>query len=83
MGQRRVTYTGPPALAMRVAEALADADGIELTSSEPPRRDEAGDAVVLALTVDGTPDAVAAAVEAVEELLPTGASLAVDSAPTA
>jgi hypothetical protein len=32
----RIRFEGPAALAVRVATGLADADGVELTSSEQP-----------------------------------------------
>jgi hypothetical protein len=64
-----ITYEGPASLAMTAAAALADADGVELTSSEPPQRSDAGDGVVLALTVEGTSDAVLDAIAQVRDQL--------------
>ena len=65
---------GPPALAVRVATALADADGVDLISSEPPsNRDE--NTVQLDLAVQGAPDAVAAAVESIRSGMPKGVSI--------
>ncbi len=65
---------GAAALAVRVATALADADGVDLISSEPPsNRDE--NTVQLDLAVQGALDAVAAAVESIRRGLPKGASI--------
>jgi hypothetical protein len=72
----RVRFEGPTVLAVRVATALADAVGIELISSEPPsNRDD--NTVELALAVEGTLDAVAAAVASIRSGMPKGASIAV------
>lgn len=70
----RIRFEGPAALAVRVATALADADGVELTSSEQPSVLDEG-TVELNVTVKGTRDAVAAAVSSVRGGLPDGASI--------
>jgi hypothetical protein len=71
-----VRFEGPTVLAVRVATALADADGVELISSEPPsNRDE--NTVWLELAVDGELDDVAAAVASIRSDMPKGASLEV------
>ena len=71
-----IKYEGPPSLAVQTATMLADADGVELTSSEPPeRRDDQGDTVLLALTVEGTSDAVLDAVALLRTKLPSDARL--------
>jgi hypothetical protein len=71
-----IKYEGPPSLAVQTATLLADAEGVELTSSEPPeRRDGQADTVVLALTVEGTSDAVLDAVSFLRTKLPSGARL--------
>lgn len=71
-----VTYRGPSTFAVHAAALLADADGVELTSAsrpdDPPASEEA---VLLTLTLDGTADAVAAAVDAVRGELPAGATV--------
>jgi prephenate dehydrogenase len=59
--------------------ALADADGIELTGATEP--EQRGDVIVLAMTVEATPDMVAAAVREVAEGLPAGATISVGSGP--
>lgn len=74
MAVYKVKFEGPAALAVRVATALADADGIELTSSAKPSalNDET---VVLNVSVEGLRDAVAAAVSSIGDGLPHGASI--------
>lgn len=84
MTAHRVTYQGPPALAVRAATLLADAAGIQLLSAGSPRpRDGAGGEATLTLTVEGTAEAVAAAVERVRADLPAQARLTVVEAPSA
>jgi hypothetical protein len=70
----RITIEGPAALVVRVTTALADADGVELTSSEQPSvLDE--HTVELSVSVEGTRDAVAVAVSSISDELPDGASI--------
>jgi hypothetical protein len=77
----RITYEGPPLLAVQTASMLADAAGVELTASQPPQRlADRPDTVVLAIVVDGTTDAVMAAVRSAKDRLPAGATLVVDDA---
>ncbi len=66
-------------LALRVATALADADGVDLTSSDAPRTLASG-AVDLAITVDGASDDVLDAVGTVRAWLPAGASIEIVTA---
>jgi hypothetical protein len=75
----KVTYEGPATLAVEVARALADADGIELTGATEP--EQRGDVVVLALTIEATADMVVAAVHGIGEGLPDGATITVVSGP--
>ncbi len=83
MTAHRIVYTGPSSLAVQAATLLADADGVELTASERPQvTDAATDTVVLAVTVEGTPDAVAEAVALLEDQLPDGATVEVVDPPT-
>jgi len=83
MTTHRITYHGPVALALPTATALADAAGVELTSSEAPRRrGRDGDDVVLALTVEASSEALAAALAQVREGLPAGAAVTLDKADT-
>ena len=73
----RISYEGPRSFAVRAATLLAEADGIELTSSEPPaRRDD--DAVMLALTVEATAEDVEDALGAIAAQLPPGATMLLD-----
>jgi hypothetical protein len=82
MAAHQITYEGPPSLAVRAATMLADADGVELVSSQPPeRRDKGADKVVLAFTVEGTAKAVMAAVRLVRESLPPTATMTIEPAP--
>jgi hypothetical protein len=74
----RITYRGPQSLAVQAARLIADADGIELTSSEPPTLDDDPERVILALTVDAEPDAVTAAVDDVGSLLSPHATIDVE-----
>jgi hypothetical protein len=75
----QVTYQGPASLAVRAATLLADADGIELTSAAPPEHPDGSDAIVrLAVTLEGTDDAVAAALDSARLLLPADATFSLD-----
>jgi hypothetical protein len=78
MTAHRITYEGPSSLAVRTATLLADAEGIELTSAVDAHPGDLGDPALLVVTVDGTTDAVAAAVRRVQEDLPAGASITVE-----
>ena len=84
MTTHRITYHGPPALAVQAATLLADTHGIELTSAgQPEPADGPAGTVLLALVVDGTPEAVVAAVGRMRETLPAGASVRVEEVPDA
>ncbi|MGI8808968.1 MAG: hypothetical protein ACR2KK_14230 [Acidimicrobiales bacterium] len=75
-----VTYRGPSTTAVQAAATLADAPGVELTSAARPDSEEGADeAVVLALTLEGTPEAVAAALDGVRATLPPGATVTLDA----
>jgi hypothetical protein len=70
----RIRFEGPSAVALRVARELAVADGIDLTSSEPPAPlDDVRYA--LEVTVRGARDAVARALDDIRRDLPAGASI--------
>ena len=74
MTSYRVRVEGPTAVTLSVATALADADGVELTSSDQPvTRNES--MVALDVTVEGAFEAVADAVASIRDSLPTGASI--------
>ena len=70
----RIRFEGPAALALGVATALADADGVELISSEPPSILD-DDMVALDVAVEGAPDAVADAVASIRDGMPKTASI--------
>ena len=70
----RVRFEGPARLTLRVATALADADGVELTSSDEPVTVGAN-TVALNVTVEGAFDAVADAVASIRADIPSGASI--------
>jgi hypothetical protein len=74
----RVTYEGPSSLAVPTATMLADADDVDLTSSEPLQKlGGGGDAVRLTLTVEGSTDGILDAVARVREGLPPGATITI------
>ena len=58
----RIRFEGPASLALGVATALADAEGVELTSSEPPSPIGGGE-VGLDVTVVGASIAVGGVVD--------------------
>ena len=70
----KIRFEGPAALAVRVATELADADGVELTSSAQPAI-LGENTVELNFSVEGAHDAVATAVSTISEELPEGASI--------
>jgi hypothetical protein len=72
----RVRFEGPASLAVGVATGLADSDGVDLVSSEPPSLLDDG-RVGLVVAVEGAPDAVAAAVASLRGRLPERASIEV------
>ena len=83
MTSHRIIYEGPSGLAVRAATLLADTEGVELTSAGKPQRPDGrggpGDPVRLTMTLEGTTDAVAAALLAIGDGLPTGARMTIDS----
>lgn len=77
MNEHRIRFVGASAVALTVATAIADADGVDLTSSEPP--DAVGDGDVrLDLTVRGTTASIADAVDGIRAVLPAGSSIELD-----
>jgi hypothetical protein len=70
----RVRFEGPSALTLRVATALADANGVELISSDQPQT-LAARMVTLSVAVEGAFDAVADAVATIRAELPSDASI--------
>jgi hypothetical protein len=73
----RISYEGPRSFAIRAATLLADADGVELTSSEPPARLD-DESVHLALTVKATEKAVDDALTAIAAQMPPDATMRID-----
>jgi len=70
----RIKFEGPAGLAVGIATALADADGVDLTASSPPAVvDE--ETVSLDLTVDATESDVTDALDDIRQRLPAGASI--------
>ncbi len=77
----QVQYEGPSSLAVRVATLLADSEGVDLTSAEKPEHPDGSMAMVrLAVTVEGTTEAVMAAVGSIQAGLPADASITVADA---
>ncbi len=74
MTVHRLRYQGPAAMTVRVATAVADADGVELVSSEPPSLVDSG-TVVLEMAVEGDADSVSRAVAMLRDDLPVDASI--------
>ncbi len=72
----RVRFEGPARLTLSVATSLADADGVELLSSQPPIALD-GSTVALDVMVEGVFDAVADAVDSIRSGMPAGASIAI------
>ncbi len=72
----RIRFEGPAALAVQVATALADAEGVELTSSARPSALADG-RVRLDVVVKGSLAHVALAVSTIGGDLPVVASLAI------
>ena len=74
----KIKFVGPAAIAMDVATALADADGVELTSSTKPSAvDE--HTVELNFSAEGTHDDVSGAVARLGDTLPEGVTIAIDA----
>ena len=79
MTTHHVKYEGPSSLAVHVATLLADAEGIDLTSAEKQEPTDGSVETVLALTVEGTTEAVMAAVRSVGAGLPAEARITVEA----
>ncbi len=74
MPNYRVRLAGPAAITLRLATTLADADGVDLTSSEQPVALADG-TVALNVVVEGTFDDVSDAVAGIRGDLPSDASI--------
>jgi len=70
----RVVFEVPTGMATRIATQLADADGVELISSEPPSS-VGVDTVRLRVAVNGELESVTDAIARIRGGIPTGASI--------
>jgi len=70
----RVVFEVPTGMATRIATQLADADGVELISSEPPSS-VGVDTVRLRVAVNGELESVTDAIARIRGDIPTGASI--------
>lgn len=72
--KHRVRFEGPTTVALRVATTLADADGVELISSDQPV--SLGDgSVALNVVIEGERDAVVEALAGLRRQMPPRASI--------
>ena len=78
MNEHRIRFEGSAAAAVEIATAIADADGVDLTSSAPPTALADG-RVHLELTVQGPLEVIEAAVEEVAARLPVDSTITVDA----
>ena len=76
MGVYRIVFEGPAAMALRIATELADAEGVELISSDSPSI-VGGDTVKLGVAVEGALGAVTDAVAGIRDGMPAGASIGI------
>ena len=72
----RIVFEGPAAIALRIATELADAEGVELISSDSPSIVD-GDTVKLGVAVEGALAAVTDAVASIRDGMPAGASIGI------
>ena len=77
VNEHRIRFEGASSAALTVATAIADADGIDLTSSEPPVAVADG-TVRLAFTVQGSSESIVAAVDEIGRTLPDDSSIELD-----
>ena len=70
----RIVFEGPAAIAVRIATELADADGVELISSEPLSV-VGSDTVKLGVAVEGALESVNDAIAQIRDRMPSGASI--------
>lgn len=77
MNDHRIRFEGASAVALTVATTIADADGVDLTSSEPPTTLADG-RVRLDFSVRGPKESIAAAVDEIARSLPVDSSIELD-----
>ena len=75
----RITFEGPADLAIGLATALADADGVDLTGSDPIAKVD-DHTVRLGMTAAGSIDAIGHTLAALRAGLPSGATITVGDA---
>jgi hypothetical protein len=77
VNEHRIRFEGAAAAALTIATAIADADGVDLTSSEPPTPLADG-RVRLDLSVQGPSESITAAVDEIGRTLPGDSSIELD-----
>lgn len=77
VNEHRIRFEGDSAFALSVATAIADADGVDLTSSEPPTALADGK-VRLDLSVRASGESIAAALEEIGVSVPVDCSIELD-----
>ena len=77
MDEHRIRFEGASADALTVATLIADADGVDLTSSEPPSTIADG-RVRLDMSVRGRAESITAAVDDLRRNIPVDSSIELD-----
>jgi hypothetical protein len=77
VNEHRIRFEGAAAAALTVATAIADADGVDLISSEPPTPLADGK-VRLDLSVQASAESIAAALDGIGPTLPADGSIELD-----
>jgi hypothetical protein len=77
VNEHRIRFEGASADALTVATAIADADGVDLTSSAPPTT-LAGGKVRLDVRVRGSTESIAAALDEIGLSIPIDSSIELD-----
>jgi hypothetical protein len=75
----RVSIHAPAGLALQIVTELADADGVDLTSSESPTASSGDHMVDLDVVIDGSRAAVTSAVDGIRAGLPKGSSISIEN----
>jgi hypothetical protein len=77
VNEHRIRFEGASTAALTVATAIADADGVDLTSSEPPTPIADGK-VRLDLSVRASSESIAAALDEIGRSIPVDSSIELD-----
>ena len=77
MNEHRIRFEGASAAALAVATAIADADGVDLTASEPPSA-LADSRVRLEFSVQGSSASIEAAVDEIRRIIPRDSAIELD-----